>query len=96
MELSYVYILRCSDGTYYTGVASNLEKRLVDHQMGEDPKSYTAKRRPVELVWYSEFSDITIAISKEKQIKNWSKFKKEALIAGRYSDLPNLAKKKFN
>jgi putative endonuclease len=95
MKLSYVYILKCSDGTYYTGVTSNLDKRLLEHRTGKYLDSYTSKRLPVNLEFYAEFTDISFAILKEKQIKNWSKVKKEALIEGRYEDLPNLAKKKF-
>ncbi|WP_298156287.1 GIY-YIG nuclease family protein [Flavobacterium sp.] len=95
MKLSYVYILKCADETYYTGVSSNLERRLYQHQCGFFPGCYTFKRRPVELVFYCDFTDITLAISTEKQIKKWSRSKKEALIEGRYDDLPNLAKKKF-
>ena len=95
MKLSYVYILECSDGTYYTGVTSNLTLRLEKHFSGFYKDSYTYKRRPVSLFFYAEFTDINIAFQKEKQIKNWSKAKKEALIEGRDEDLPNLAKKKF-
>ncbi len=95
MKLSFVYILKCSDGTYYTGVTSNLDKRLEKHHSGFYKDSYTYKRRPLELVFYAEFTDINIAFLKEKQIKNWSKAKKETLIEGRFGDLPNLAKKKF-
>lgn len=95
MKLSFVYILKCSDCTYYTGITSNLEKRFEEHVSGKDPHSYTFKKRPVELVFYAEFTDINLAIEKEKQIKSWSRAKKEALIDGRYDDLPNLAKKKF-
>ena len=96
MKLSYVYILKCSDGSYYTGITSNLHKRMEEHQSGKHSESYTSKRLPVELVFYAEFTDINIAILKEKQIKSWSKAKKEALIAGDFEELPNLAKKKFN
>lgn len=95
MRSSYVYILECADGSYYTGVTSNLEKRLEDHQAGRYPDSFTSKRLPVQLMFYVEFMDIRIAIEKEKQIKNWSRAKKLALIEGRFEDLPNLAKKKF-
>ncbi|WP_029035313.1 GIY-YIG nuclease family protein [Salinimicrobium terrae] len=95
MKLSYVYILKCTDDTYYTGITSNLQKRLVEHQSAKYPESYTAKRLPVELVFYAEFTDINIAILQEKQIKSWSRAKKEAAIEGRFEDLPNLAKKKF-
>ena len=95
MKLSYVYILKCADHTYYTGVTSNLHKRLNEHQTAKHPGSYTAKRLPVELVFYTEYTDINMAIVQEKQIKSWSKAKKEAAIEGRFEDLPNLAKKKF-
>ena len=95
MKLSYVYILKCSDDTYYTGVTSDLEKRLEEHISGVHLGSYTEKRRPVELVWYSEFNDINLAIEKEKQIKKWSRSKKQALVDGKYDELPNLARKRF-
>ena len=96
MKLSFVYILECSDGTYYTGVTSHLQKRMAEHSSAVHPDSYTATRLPVKLVFYAEFTDINIAIDKEKQIKKWSKAKKLALIEGRFEDLPNLAKKRFN
>ncbi len=95
MKLSYIYILKCADDTYYTGVTSNVQKRLMEHQSAEHPESYTAKRLPVELVFYAEFTDITHAIATEKQVKNWSRAKKEALIKGEFEKLPNLAKKNF-
>ncbi len=95
MKLSYVYILKCSDETYYTGVTSNLTSRLYEHKSELYPDSYTFKRRPLKLVFYCEFTDINLAIEKEKQIKKWSKVKKEALINGDYDALVNLAKKKF-
>lgn len=95
MKLSYVCILKCSDGTYYTGVTSNLEKRFQEHKEGKHQDSYTFLRRPLALVFYAEFTDISIAIEKEKQIKKWSQAKKEVLIRGDYDALPNLAKKNF-
>ena len=95
MKLSYIYILKCADSTYYTGVTSNLDQRLIEHQSSKYPDSYTLKRLPVELVFHAEFTDINIAITTEKQVKNWSRAKKEALIAGDFEALPNLAKKKF-
>jgi putative endonuclease len=95
MQQSYVYILQCSDGTFYTGVTSNLTQRIEQHELGIYPDCYTHKRRPVHLAFYCEFTDINIAIEKEKQIKKWSKEKKLALINGEYDTLVNLAKKKF-
>lgn len=95
MKVSYAYILKCSDNTYYTGITSDLEKRLMEHQQGKHIESYTYKRRPLKLVFYAEFTNINQAIATEKQIKKWSKAKKEALINGEFEQLPNLAKKNF-
>ncbi|NER17393.1 GIY-YIG nuclease family protein [Spongiivirga citrea] len=95
MKIYYVYILLCSDETYYTGITSNLNKRLFEHNSGENADSYTYHRRPIELVYYCEFTEVGFAIDTEKQIKKWSKAKKEALINSEYDKLPNLAKKKF-
>jgi len=95
MQISYVYILKYADDSYYTGVTSNLDQRMQQHESGFYPECYTASRRPVELVFYAEFTNIGFAIDKEKQIKKWSRSKKEALINGDFDQLPNLAKKDF-
>ncbi len=95
MKLSYVYILKCADDSYYTGVTSNLTQRLSQHYSGFYKDCYTYKKRPVALVFSCEFTNIAIAIDTEKQIKKWSRAKKEALINDQYDKLPNLAKKKF-
>lgn len=95
MKRSYVYILKCFNNSYYTGVSSNLTQRLFQHETGFYPECYTASKRPVELVYYCEFTDINFAIDIEKKIKKWSRAKKEALINEEYDKLPNLAKKKF-
>ena len=68
---------------------------MEDHAHRKYLNSYTSKRLPVELVYYCTFTEITMAISTEKQIKKWSRVKKEALINEAYDLLPNLAKKKF-
>ncbi|MGE0562594.1 MAG: GIY-YIG nuclease family protein [Flavobacteriales bacterium] len=91
----FVYLLKCNDNTYYAGVTNDINRRYIEHQNGDDVNSYTFKRRPVELVFVAEFSDINAAIEKEKQIKKWSKAKKEALILENYELLPELSKKKF-
>lgn len=96
MKQSYVYILKCSDDSYYTGITSNLQKRINEHKIGLHKDSYTYSRRPLKMVFYAEFTDINLAIKTEKQIKNWSRVKKEALINGEFDKLPNLAKKNFN
>lgn len=96
MKIYYVYILKCSDKTYYTGITSNLFKRITEHEKGKHIDSYTFNRRPVNLVFYAEFTNPNIAIETEKQIKKWSRIKKEALINNEYDKLPNLSKKKFD
>ena len=83
----YVYILKCSDGTYYTGVTNNVEKRVTEHNIGNDKESYTYSRRPVELAFCELFTDYNLAIEWETRIKKWSVKKKEALI---YSDWKKL------
>ena len=90
MKKSWVYILLCSDGSYYTGCTTNLEKRMNEHQSGM-VKGYTSARLPVKLVYSQEFPDILYAIKAERQIKGWSKKKKEALIRGDFQLLHVLA-----
>ena len=68
----------------------------MEHQMGKHIDAYTYKRRPVRLLYYCEFTDVNLAISTEKQIKKWSKAKKQALINDEFEKLPNLSKKKFS
>lgn len=95
MKIYYVYILECADKTFYTGITSDLTKRIESHQSGKYKGSYTSSRMPVNLVFYCEFTNVSMAIETEKQIKKWSRAKKLALITGQYEKLPNLAKKKF-
>ena len=66
----YVYILHCSDGTYYTGITNDLERRFNEHCYGKNIGSYTYNRRPVKLVFDVEFYDVEKAIAFEKKIKN--------------------------
>ena len=91
MKDYFVYILKCSDDSYYTGVTNNLEKRINEHQSGII-KGYTSKKLPVKLVFSERFNDITQAIKFEKQIKGWSRKKKEALINNQPAKLPKLSK----
>jgi putative endonuclease len=91
----YVYILKCSDGTYYTGITNDIVRRVDEHESGKHKQSYTYERRPVELVFYEIFTDPDTAIAYEKKLKKWSKLKKEALIEAAYHKLPALAKKNF-
>lgn len=90
----FVYIVECNDGSFYTGVTNNLDRRIAEHNEGENPKSYTYRRRPVKLVYCAEYTDPYYAIEKEKQIKGWSRKKKIALIKGEWEKLPELSKSK--
>jgi putative endonuclease len=85
-----VYILRCSDGSYYTGCTSNLSQRLEEHSSAIY-RGYTSCRLPVYLVFSQEFFSMDEAIAAERQIKGWSRKKKEALINGRYDLLRELS-----
>ncbi|OIP01511.1 MAG: endonuclease [Bacteroidetes bacterium CG2_30_33_31] len=95
MKTMYVYILHCADDSFYIGVTNNIERRFLEHQQGIHEGSYTSYRRPVELVYYEEFDGPLVAIAREKQLKNWSRAKKLALIQAHERELKNLAKKKF-
>ena len=88
----YVYILKCYDGSYYTGSAVDLERRLVEHQTGFF-KGYTSSRLPVELVWSAEFPTEHDAFLCERQIKGWSRAKKEALIRSDIDAIHEIVKK---
>jgi len=85
----YVYILRCADGSYYVGHTDDLEDRISAHQRGEVP-GYTHTRRPVRLMFADEFATRQEALERERQIKGWSRAKKEALIAGNWHRLQRL------
>ena len=90
---AYVYVLRCADGSYYTGTARlGLEQRVAEHNAGSYD-GYTATRRPVTLVFSQWFERITHAIAAERQIKGWSRAKKEALVQGDFESLRILAKR---
>src|SRR3989344_7079668 len=86
-----VYLIKCSDGTYYTGVTNDVDRRFYEHNEGIDKRSYTFKRRPLTLVYVEEYTDIEQAIEREKQIKKWSQEKKEALVQKNFDKLPGLA-----
>lgn len=87
-----VYMLRCSDGSYYTGVTSDMNKRIAEHNEGVHKNSYTYGRRPLQLVYSCHFPEIGQAIAWEKTVKRWSRAKKEALILGDSKALGKLAK----
>ena len=87
----WTYILHCADGSYYTGHTDHLENRIADHQRGRMP-GYTRTRLPVRLAWSQDFPTRNEALQAERQIKGWSRGKKEALIEGRWDEVSRLAK----
>jgi len=84
------YILKCSDGSYYTGHTDNMEQRLSQHHSGKID-SYTATRLPVKLVWAQNFHSRDAAFRAERKIKGWSRKKMEALIAGDWDTIIKLS-----
>ena len=89
----WVYILRCADSSYYIGHTDDLEVRLAQHQSG-DLVGYTKHRRPVQLVYSESFDSRDAAFVAERQLKGWSRQKKEALIAGDWDRLRLLAQRR--
>ena len=90
---AFVYILRCADGSYYCGTArQGLELRVAEHNVGT-LGGYTSTRRPIVFVYSEWFQRTTDAIAAKRQIKGWSRAKKEALIRGDFGALPALSKR---
>jgi len=87
----WIYILRCADSSYYTGHTDNLEQRIGEHQNGLCD-GYTASRLPVELVFSQECTTREEALTAERQIKGWSRKKKEAMVCGDWVEVSRLAK----
>lgn len=89
----WVYLLRCADGSYYTGHTDNLEYRLAQHQSGELP-GYTHDRRPVQLVFSQDFPTREEALSMELRLKGWGRAKKEALLNNDWDEVNRLSRGK--
>jgi predicted GIY-YIG superfamily endonuclease len=87
----WVYILKCTDGSYYTGHTDNLEKRIEEHQSGACG-GYTLTRLPVELAFSQDFPTREEALTSERQIKGWSRKKKEAMIRGDWNEVSRLSR----
>jgi putative endonuclease len=92
----FLYILRCADGSYYTGTyrGEDIATRVSEHNSSHFADAWTSRRLPVELVFSEEFEAITDAIAAERRIKGWSRAKKEAMIAGKWDKLPLLARRR--
>ena len=89
--MAHTYLLLCSDGTFYCGSTFDLERRVIEHNLGFGA-AYTRHRRPVRLVWAAQFDSVRTAYELEKQIQGWSHAKRLALVEGRLEDLPELAR----
>jgi putative endonuclease len=87
----WVYILRCVDGSYYTGHTDNLENRLGQHTSGAIASCYTFARRPLTLAFSQEFATREEALGAERQIKGWGRKKKEAMMRGDWNEVARLA-----
>lgn len=94
MKQYFVYILLCADNSYYVGITNDIERRIDEHQSGVNPESYTHKKRPVKLVFCERFTEVEQAITFEKQVKGWTRKKKEAIINGNWELLPELSKRR--
>jgi predicted GIY-YIG superfamily endonuclease len=90
----WVYILRCADGSYYTGHTDNLEVRIAQHKTGEI-EGYTSTRLPVRLVFSEQFPTREEALTCELQIKGWNRQKKEALMRRDWSEVSRLARRGY-
>ena len=90
----WTYILQCSDRSYYVGHTDDLAARIAAHQSGL-LKRYTQQRRPVTHVWSQEFAERDEAFRAERQMKGWSRAKKEALIRGDWDAVQLLSRKLF-
>lgn len=88
----YLYLLECSDGSYYVGVTNDLSRRIVEHQKGVYPNCYTYFKRPVSLLHYCGFASIKEAIFYEHKIKKWSRAKKHAFFKKDWKNLHEQAK----
>jgi putative endonuclease len=89
-------MLRCRDGSFYTGLTRNElpETREQQHNQGLDPSAYTFTRRPVVLAYAEYFELVTDAIAAERQIKGWGRGKKQALVARDWNRIQNLSKRR--
>ncbi len=90
-DFFWLYILKCADQSYYTGHTDALEVRLKQHEVGADLNCYTATRRPVELVYSATFASREEALTAERQLKGWSRRKKEAMMRGDWELVSRLA-----
>jgi putative endonuclease len=92
MKPFWVYIVRCADGSFYTGHTDDLDRRIAQHEVGDIPGCYTFKRRPITLVFSQPCVTREEALAAELQIKGWSRKKKEAMMRGDWAEVSRLAR----
>jgi putative endonuclease len=96
MQGASIYILRCADGSYYTGITRrSVEERVSEHAQCLIKGCYTESRLPVELVFSEYYERVDEAVAAERRIKGWSRAKKEAMMRGDFVALSALAKRKI-
>ena len=93
--MPYMYILECSDDTYYTGSTKDIMIRMIQHESGLGA-NYTLKRLPVKLVYIEYFERVADAFYREKQVQSWSHEKKKSLVERNHKNLREFSKKKFH
>ncbi len=86
----YLYILKCVNGAYYVGHTDNIEQRLSEHHLGVISNCYTKNKRPLELVFLQDFPTRDAAFHAERQVKGWSRKKKEALMRSDWEEIRQL------
>ena len=95
MKIYFVYMVLCSDGSFYIGITNDVQRRVAQHNLGTNRRAYTYTRRPVKLVYASDFYDVDDAIRWEKHVKGWSHAKKQALIESDWPTIQKLARGKW-
>lgn len=91
MKSYFVYMVICTDGTFYIGVTNDADRRVAEHNLGLDDGCCTYTRRPVVMVYSQDFHDVIQAIAAEKKLKGWSHAKKSALARGDWKLISALA-----
>lgn len=87
----YVFILRCKDGRFYTGITTDLKKEIENHENGVNRKSFTFYRRPLILEWYQTFTNRDQALAIKKKLTGWSAQKKQAFLEKNFDHIITLA-----
>jgi putative endonuclease len=90
----WIYMIRCSDDSFYVGHTDNFEKRIAQHRQGSIVTCYTFRRRPVVLVFAQDFPTREEALAMERRVKGWRRVKKFALCRGDWAEISRLGKRR--